>query len=82
MSLLVAGPQPVVKLGSTGPAVRDLQRALDAASPGLGVPVTGIFNIRTDSALRTWQSAVGRTPRGVANPATWSALASGLRSTS
>jgi peptidoglycan hydrolase-like protein with peptidoglycan-binding domain len=81
MSLLATGTQPVVKFGSTGPAVRALQRTLDAASPGLGVPVTGIFNVRTDSALRTWQSAVGRPSLGVANPATWAALASGLRPT-
>jgi hypothetical protein len=81
MSLLATGTQPVVKFGSTGRAVRALQRTLDAASPGLGVPVTGIFNVRTDSALRTWQSAVGRASLGVANPATWAALASGLRPT-
>jgi hypothetical protein len=79
MSLLASGTQPVAKFGSTGPAVRALQRTLDAATPGLGVPVTGIFNVRTDSALRTWQSAVGRASLGVANPATWAALASGLR---
>jgi peptidoglycan hydrolase-like protein with peptidoglycan-binding domain len=80
MSLLADGAQPVVKFGSTGSAVRALQRTLDAATPGLGVPVTGLFGVRTDAALRTWQSAVGRASLGVANPATWSALASGLRS--
>jgi hypothetical protein len=82
MSLLATGTRPVVKVGSTGPAVRALQRTLDAASPRLGVPVSGIFNVRTDSALRTWQSAVGRPSLGVANPGTWAALASGLRSAS
>jgi hypothetical protein len=82
MSLLVAGTQPVVKLGSTGPSVRDLQRALDAAARGTDLAVNGIFNTRTDAALRSWQRAVGRAPLGVANPSTWSALASGLRSAS
>jgi peptidoglycan hydrolase-like protein with peptidoglycan-binding domain len=82
MSLLATGTRPVVKFGSTGPAVRALQRTLDAASPHLGVPVNGIFNVRTDAALRTWQSAVGRHSLGVANPGTWAALASGLRSAS
>jgi peptidoglycan hydrolase-like protein with peptidoglycan-binding domain len=82
MSLLATGTRPVVKFGSTGPAVRALQRTLDAASPHLGVPVSGIFNVRTDAALRTWQSAVGRHSLGVANPGTWAALASGLRSAS
>jgi hypothetical protein len=81
MSLLATGTRPVVKFGSTGPAVRALQRTLDAASPHLGLPVNGIFNARTDAALRTWQSAVGRRSLGVANPRTWAALASGLRST-
>jgi peptidoglycan hydrolase-like protein with peptidoglycan-binding domain len=80
MSLLATGSRPVVKFGSTGPAVRALQRTLDAATRSLGVPVTGIFNARTDAALRTWQSAVGRASLGVANPGTWAALASGLRS--
>jgi hypothetical protein len=82
MSLLATGTQPVAKFGSTGPAVRDLQRTLNAASPGLGLPESGIFGVRTDAALRTWQSAVGRRSLGVANPGTWAALASGLRSTS
>ncbi|MGA8245532.1 MAG: glycoside hydrolase domain-containing protein [Nocardioides sp.] len=82
MSLLAVGSHPVVKFGSTGPAVRALQRTLDAATKSLGVPVTGIFNVRTDAALRTWQSAVGRESHGVANPGTWAALASGLRAPS
>jgi peptidoglycan hydrolase-like protein with peptidoglycan-binding domain len=79
MSLLVAGDQPVIKYGSAGPAVRDLQRALDAATPGTNLRVSGVFNLPTDVALRTWQTAVGRASRGVANPSTWRALASGLR---
>jgi peptidoglycan hydrolase-like protein with peptidoglycan-binding domain len=79
MSLLVAGTQPVAKFGSTGPAVRDLQRALNAASSGTDLAVSGLFNTRTDVALRTWQTAVGRASSGVANPGTWAALASGLR---
>jgi hypothetical protein len=82
MSLLASGNWPVVKFGSIGRAVRALQRTLDAATPSLGVPVTGIFNVRTDAALRTWQSAVGRASLGVANPGTWAALASGLRPSS
>ncbi len=34
MTLLAAGPQPILKLGSTGPSVRDLQRTLNAATAG------------------------------------------------
>jgi peptidoglycan hydrolase-like protein with peptidoglycan-binding domain len=69
----------VLKFGSTGPAVRDLQRSLNAATRGTDLPVTGIFASRTDAALRTWQKGVSRTVSGVANPGTWTALASGLR---
>jgi peptidoglycan hydrolase-like protein with peptidoglycan-binding domain len=79
MSLLVAGPEPVLKFGSTGPAVRRVQRALNAATPGTELDVTGVFAEQTDSALRTWQRAVERTASGVVNPQTWAALASGTR---
>jgi hypothetical protein len=79
MSLLATGPQPVLKYGSTGPSVRDLQRALNAATPGTDLPVNGIFGPRTDLALRGWQIDVDRNPEGVANPGIWAALASGLR---
>ena len=79
MSLLATGPQPVLKYGSTGPSVRDLQRALNAATPGTDLPVNGIFGPRTDLALRGWQIDVGRDPEGVANPGIWAALAGGLR---
>jgi hypothetical protein len=80
MTLLAAGQTRILKLGSTGSAVRALQRTLDAAMPGLALPVDGLFTVHTDVALRDWQHAVGRNASGVANPATWAGLASGLRS--
>jgi hypothetical protein len=80
MSLLAAGTHPIIKLGSTGPSVRDLQRALDAARPGTNVPVTGIFDTSTDVALRTWQTVVGVRSSGVANAGTWKLLVTGVRS--
>jgi peptidoglycan hydrolase-like protein with peptidoglycan-binding domain len=79
MSLVVAGAQPVVKFGSIGPAVRHLQRALNAATSGTDLPVTGVFGQKTDVALRAWQIATRRTSSGVANPRTWGALAAGTR---
>jgi hypothetical protein len=79
MTLLAVGQTRILKLGSTGSAVRSLQRTLDAALPGLGLPVDGLFTVHTDVALRDWQHAVGRNASGVANPVTWSGLASGLR---
>jgi peptidoglycan hydrolase-like protein with peptidoglycan-binding domain len=41
--------------------------------------VNGIFGPRTDTALRAWQTDVGRIPTGVATTSLWAALASGLR---
>jgi len=79
MTLLATGQQPVLKVGSTGRSVRDLQRALNAATTGTNLPVTGIFATRTDAALSAWQSAVSLRVSGVANPGTWAALASGQR---
>ncbi len=52
MTLLATGTHPVLKYGSTGPAVRDLQRTLNAATPGTDLPVNGIFGPRTDIAMR------------------------------
>jgi peptidoglycan hydrolase-like protein with peptidoglycan-binding domain len=80
MTLFAAGPQPVLKFGSSGPAVRRLQRMLNAAVPGTDLPITGVFAEMTDSALRGWQIGLQRRALGVANPSTWRALASGLRS--
>jgi peptidoglycan hydrolase-like protein with peptidoglycan-binding domain len=79
MSLVVAGPQPVLKFGSTGPAVRSVQRALNAAGPGADLPVSGVFAEATDQALRAWQIATRRTSSGVVNAGTWAALAAGTR---
>jgi peptidoglycan hydrolase-like protein with peptidoglycan-binding domain len=78
MTLLAAGPTPVVKLGSAGRAVRRVQRSLNAASrPGL--TVTGVFDAATDAALRDWQRAVGLDVTGVASADDWAALQSGRR---
>jgi|tagenome__1003787_1003787.scaffolds.fasta_scaffold20935186_3 peptidoglycan hydrolase-like protein with peptidoglycan-binding domain len=79
MSLVVTGPQRVLKLGSTGPGVRRVQRALNAAKRGTELDVTGVFDARTDSALRAWQVATKRKAAGVVNPRTWAALLAGTR---
>jgi hypothetical protein len=80
MTLAVAGPKPVLKFGSTGPAVRHLQRALNAATPGTDLTVSGVFAEKTDQAMRAWQIATRRTSSGVVNAGAWDALASGTRS--
>ncbi|MCW2765545.1 MAG: Peptidoglycan-binding domain 1 protein [Nocardioides sp.] len=79
MSLLVAGEQPVLKRGSAGPAVRRLQRALKAADPTARVDTRGVFETRTEAALRAWQAATGVEVSGIAAPQTWAALNRGLR---
>src|SRR3954452_17574989 len=79
MTLLASGAQPTLKFGSAGPIVRHLQRALNAATPGTGLPITGVFAEKTDTALRAWQIGTRRTSSGVATPATWAALAAGKR---
>jgi hypothetical protein len=79
MTLLATGAQPALKFGSAGPIVRHLQRALNAATPGTDLPITGVFAEKTDLALRAWQVGTRRTSSGVTTPATWAALAAGER---
>jgi peptidoglycan hydrolase-like protein with peptidoglycan-binding domain len=82
MTLLATGTQPILKLGSTGPAVRDLQRTLNAATPDTDLAVRGVFDRATSEALKTWQKGTHRTASGVANGHVWAALQSGERPTS
>ena len=77
MSLLSAGETPVLKFGSTGPAVRRLQRTLNAVGLPERVAMNGLFRADTATALRTWQDRVGTEVSGVAGTKTWKALATG-----
>ena len=80
VSLLVAGDRPVIKFGSVGPAVRRVQRALNAvvdrATP---LRASGVFDTPTTVALKTYQDRVGLDPNGVVAAPTWKALADGQR---
>ncbi|HEY3446109.1 MAG TPA: peptidoglycan-binding protein [Myxococcales bacterium] len=64
---------PVLKVGSSGSAVADLQRRLAAAgfSPG---PADGQFGPKTDAAVRSYQRANGLSADGVVGNQTWSSL--------
>ncbi|MCW2791121.1 MAG: Peptidoglycan-binding domain 1 protein [Nocardioides sp.] len=81
MSLLVDGaePDPVVKFGSAGDAVRRLQRALNAASNKSQLVVTGVFSGPTTAALKAWQDKVDLEVSGVAAGESWKGLRTGLR---
>ena len=57
-----------LKLGSTGTAVKVLQRGLG------GLVVDGSFGPRTVSAVKAFQSSKGLTPTGVVGVATWNAV--------
>ncbi|MBZ5734824.1 DUF1906 domain-containing protein [Nocardioides sp. TRM66260-LWL] len=80
MSLLTRGTQRQLKVGSGSAAVRRVQRALDASSSAYRLPVTGVFDQATETALRSYQKRIGASRTGVVSPAMWRALQRGLRS--
>lgn len=61
------GGYQVLRVGSRGPEVSRLQRAL-------GLPDDGAFGPATEKALRVWQKEKGLTPDGVAGPKTQAML--------
>jgi hypothetical protein len=78
------GPQPpstrrpVLRAGSRGPAVADLQRRLNVWLAGQAVArlaVDGQFGRDTDRAVRRFQAAHRLTVDGIVGPITWRALA-------
>ncbi len=73
--LFAGGARPVLKFGSTGPAVRDLQRALNTSIKGLALPVDGVYARATENAVKRFQKTKKLGKSGVANTATWAALA-------
>ena len=75
VTLFAAGAHPVVKIGSTGPAVRDLQRALTTLYPDGHKPIDGVFTSVTTSGVRAWQKARGLRASGVGNTPTWRLMA-------
>jgi hypothetical protein len=78
MSLLADGPTPVLKVGSAGRAVRRLQRALNA-SDHVQLGVKGVFDAKTDAAVRLWQRKAGVDVTGVISSRQWLALQAGRR---
>lgn len=60
---------PKLKLGSTGPAVIDLQNLLK-------IPPTGVFDLRTDAEVRQFQASRNLFVDGIVGTHTWGALKS------
>ena len=76
LQLFATGKHPTVRMGSANSAVRDLQRALNAAVHA-GSSVNGVFDASTQAALKSYQAKVGVPSTGVAASMTWAALAAG-----
>lgn len=75
-ALLSTGDTPTLRSGSSGTAVRRLQRALTAAL-GSALGIDGAFGPNTDAAVRSYQSSRSLGVDGVVGPATWAALQAG-----
>lgn len=79
VSVLSLGTTRITKIGVTGPSVRRVQRALNAAQIDTKLRVTGVYNRRTAKHMRAYQRRHGVEVNGVANSATWPLLFRGRR---
>ena len=66
-------PHPLLKLGSRGSAVRQLQGQLQQQGYSTD-GIDGVYGRRTQAAVRTLQRDRGLAVDGIAGPATWAAL--------
>jgi hypothetical protein len=78
MSLLARGPKPLLKYGAAAPAVRRLQRVLNAAD-NAGLAVTGTFEGTTTVAVKRYQRDHEMAATGVVSGKMWRMLAAGTR---
>jgi len=67
--------KPMLRHGSRGSDVTDLQRRLNTAGFNAGT-VDGIFGSNTDAAVRAFQRSRGLDTDGIVGPMTWGALLS------
>ena len=68
-----AKKQPIVQMGSTGDAVKDLQKRLTTAGTYKG-KIDGIFGPATEAAVVKFQTSKKLKADGIVGPKTWSAL--------
>ncbi len=78
VSLLSEGSAPVLKVGSAGADVYRLQRALNATGRGR-LAGTGVYDQRTEAAVRSYQQARRLSVTGTTTPEVWAALTAGRR---
>jgi peptidoglycan hydrolase-like protein with peptidoglycan-binding domain len=76
VALLSQGDMPLQKYGAAGPAVRRLQRALNAAD-GAGLTITGVFDAATTTAVKRYQGEHGMRRTGVVGSGVWARLSTG-----
>ena len=62
--------EPVLRKGSTDPAVRDLQDALSTLGHDPG-PIDGVFGTETEAAVRAFQQSKGIAVDGIVGRVTW-----------
>jgi len=79
LTLFADGTHPLLKYGSVGAGVRDLQRALLVTSQTPKPVITGVFDSATQAALVAYQDKRDLKPRGIATASTWASLAAGRR---
>jgi peptidoglycan hydrolase-like protein with peptidoglycan-binding domain len=65
---------PLLRRGSTGEAVRRLQRSLVLGKLLPNTGIDGIFGPATEQAVRAFQQAVGVGVDGIVGPQTWARL--------
>jgi hypothetical protein len=78
MSMLSRGPKPLLKYGAAAPAVRRLQRVLNAADHA-GLDVTGTFEGTTTAAVKRYQRDHHLAATGVVTGRMWRMLAAADR---
>ncbi|WP_340537319.1 glycoside hydrolase domain-containing protein [Nocardioides sp. GXZ039] len=79
MTLHGFGSSPVLKVGSAGPDVRRVQRAINSANIGTKVPLHGTYDATTAAAVKTYQRRLKMPATGIVDGATWGRIRAGAR---
>lgn len=77
-AILSAGSRTFSKVGAGSDAVRRIQRALNAATTKQ-LAITGVFDRRTEKAVKAYQAALALPQTGVVGNALWTSLQAGQR---